>query len=653
MLLDVTAFRNLDEAESHEWVLTNGLGGYASATVTGANTRRYHALLMASLLPPVERVLLVSQVEEELESDGQRYGLATAHYPGVIHPAGYRFLESFALAPLPTWRFRVGSRVLERRVAMPHGQNATIVSYRLRGGGAGRLRLRPLVNLRDYHSDTQGQPDLFTQEPLADGVALHSGLGRPLIIRMVGARYQVAPQWHERMEYPRERERGLTDTEDHFSPGVLEVTLGTRPVNLVCALDGLEGEPEALVAGEEARLRALAQRGGQLGWLPGRLFPAADSFLVDRYERGEGAPGAAGKTIIAGYHWFADWGRDTMIALPGICLVTGRLAEARQVLLTFAGHLRRGLVPNRFSDTGAGADYNTVDASLWFIHAAWKYYQYSRDAETVRALRPALEEILAAYREGTDFGIGMDPEDGLIRAGGPGLQLTWMDAKVGDWVVTPRWGKPVEISALWYNALRAAADLGTTLGWPERGWGETAERVGAGFARFWNPDIGCLYDVLDGPAGADPAVRPNQVLAAGLPFPVLVGERAAAMLEVVRERLLTPFGLRTLDPGHPEYRGQCTGDQRSRDGAYHQGTVWPWLIGPYLDALARTQPGLGRRQVRRLLGGLTRHLREVGLGTISEIFDGDLPHRPRGCVSQAWSVAEVLRVWVEHGKEGT
>ena len=658
MRFDLTHFRDLDWANQHEWVLPNGLGGYAFSTITGAHTRRYHALLLAPLLPPVNRVLLVAKTEDELEAQGRCYPLSVNYYPGAVYPDGYRWLESFALAPLPTYRYRLGRVRLERVVAVPQGQHACVVAYRLQSGGPVLLRVRPLVNFRDYHSQTRRGEVEFAQTPGGGRVTLTTpGLPKPLVLEMAGAAYHRAPQWFECMEYPRERERGLAYQEDHFSPGFFEHSLQPgETAYLACALGGLIGRAESVLAAEQERLAALAKAGGRWGWLPGRLLPAADSFLVRRDERGrDGRPRPAGMTIIAGYPWFADWGRDTMIALPGVCLVTGRLAAAREVLLTFGRHLRRGLVPNRFSEVGAGADYNTVDASLWFIYAIWQYFRYSRDLATVQALQPAIAEVLEAYREGTDYSIGMD-RDGLIQAGEPGLQLTWMDAKVGDWVVTPRQGKAVEISALWYNALCAAADLASAAGWEASGWEETARQVRHGFARFWHPEAGCLYDVIDGPQGADGSVRPNQLLAVSLPFPVLEGERASGVLRVVQEKLLTPFGLRTLAPDDPRYVGRYEGDQRARDGAYHQGTVWAWLLGPYLDALARVhgRSAATSRRVRAALVELRSHLHEAGLGSISEIFDGDPPHRPRGCVSQAWSVAEVLRAYLEvvHGMPG-
>ncbi len=653
MRFDVTAFRDLAWANEHEWLVTNGLGGYASSTITGANTRRYHALLLCPLLPPVNRVLLVAKVEDEVEHAGHAYQLSVNYYPGVVHPAGHDLLERFEIDPLPSYRFRLGDGHLDRWVFMPQGQNATLLGYLWHGPAPALLRLRPLVNFRDYHAEGHRGAVAFDQRPGAGRVSLTApGLPHPLVLELPGSTYRRDPCWYERMEYPREAERGLACHEDHFCPGVFELALEpNRPVYLACALGGVIGNPPALEQAERARLHALAAAGSRHGSLASRLFVAADSFLVRRDERPpEGRPRPAGMTIIAGYHWFADWGRDTMIALPGICLVTGRFAAARQVLLTFAGHLRSGLAPNRFSDTGAGVDYNTVDASLWLIYAAWQYYRYTGDRDTVAQLWPAVNEILQAYRDGTDYGIALDHHDGLVYAGEPGTQLTWMDAKVGDWVVTPRQGKPVEIAALWYNALRCAADLAGALGRPAHDWLTLAEHAERGFARFWNARTGCLFDVLDGPAGPDPAIRPNQVLAAGLPYPVLPASRAAQVLEVVRQQLLTPFGLRTLAPGHADYRGQCTGDQAARDGAYHQGTVWAWLLGPYLDAVARLQepgPALDRL-LDDLTAGLRGHLREAGLGTISEIFDGDPPHRPRGCISQAWSVAEVLRAYTQH-----
>ena len=638
--------RDLEVALEKEWLVANGLGGFASSTVAGCNTRRYHGLLIAPLLPPSQRVLLVSAVDDTARLGGAEFPLFTAEYAGVVHPAGYEFLEAFTLDPLPTFRYRLGGIALEKTVFLVRGRNCACVIYRVVEGAATvGLRLLPLLNFRDYHSQTHGPHPGFRQSPTPGAPAVvieANGLPQPLTLAATSGSYAQAPCWYRDMEYRRERERGLAYREDHFCPGAFEAEVAPgRPLALCFTLgDPPPDDPFAAQQAEEARLAALCGRAADDPFLAA-LTRAADTFIVERHARDQGPS----RTMIAGYHWFADWGRDTMIALPGIALVTGRHDDAREILRTFAGAVRGGLIPNRFSEAGEGADYNTVDAPLWFIYAAWKYWRATGNAAFMAELRPALEAVIAGYRDGTDYGIHMDT-DGLIAAGATGLQLTWMDAKVGDWVVTPRQGKPVEISALWYNALRCAQDLAQHLDWPDQ-TSRLAEQVARSFREvFWNAADGCLYDVADPP---DPALRPNQILAVSLPFAALEGERAAAVVRTVHERLWTPYGLRSLAPGDPAYRGRYGGDQVERDSAYHQGTIWGWLMGPFVSAYVRVHRGSAqaRREAAAMLQGMRDHLGDAGLGTIAEIFEGDPPHASRGCISQAWSVGEVLRAYVE------
>jgi len=631
-----------------EWLACNGLGGFASSTVIGCNTRRYHGLLIAPLLPPGRRVLLVSGIDDTARLGRAEYPLATAEYPGLMHPAGYQHLEAFTLDPLPTFRYRLGEVALDKTVFMVRGRNCTCVIYRVAEGDARvGLRLLPLLNFRDYHSQTHGAHPGFRQTQRTGAphvVVVTDGLPLPLAMAATGGAYTAGPCWYREMEYRRERERGLASREDHFCPGAFEAEVAPgRPLALSFSLgDPPPDDPVAAQQAEEDRLAGLCRGRAARDPLRRALTQAADAFIVERRTPG----GDAGRTLLAGYHWFADWGRDTMIALPGIALATGRAEEAGEILRTFAGAVRGGLIPNRFSEAGEGADYNTVDAPLWFVYAAWKYLRATGDAALLNDLRPALEAVIAGYRDGTDYGIGMD-SDGLIVAGAPGLQLTWMDAKVGDWVVTPRQGKPVEISALWYNALRCMQDIAQRLDWPDD-TSRLAEQVGRSFGKaFWNAEAGALYDVVG--ETPDASLRPNQILAASLPFAPLEGERAAAVVRVVGERLWTPYGLRSLGPGDRAYRGRYGGDQVERDSAYHQGTVWGWLMGPFISAHVRVKRGsrAARREADAMLQGMRDHLGDAGLGTISEIFEGDAPHRPRGCVSQAWSVGEVLRAYVE------
>jgi predicted glycogen debranching enzyme len=635
---------SLDALQEREWVVTNGLGGYASATLCGMHTRRYHGLLVAALQPPGARTLLVAKLEETAVVDGNSYALATNEYPGMIAPDGYRFLEEVCWeANALIQRFRVGSTQLEKRIAMVQGENTTCVSYRNLGAQPINLRLDPLVNARDFHGDTAPHAIDFAVEStrwaggplvrvrpswLPDGYVLYADDGT----------FTQAPTWYYNMLYAWECRRGLGWVDNHFAPGyfacslapgsAVTVTLSTlppspEPRNLPTA----PAEHGTATAADPVEIHALRQ--------------TAVSYLVRRVSVGGQAVG--GLTVIAGYHWFGDWGRDTMIALPGLCLSTGHYEAAAEILRTFALAQRRGLLPNLFLDSGAGEAYNTVDAALWYIHAVDAYLRATGDRALLAALRPALVEIISSYRTGTDFGIQMD-SDGLIRASAPGWQLTWMDAKVGDWVVTPRAGKAVEINALWYNALRIMERFARDEGW-EGDYGALADRVKASFAVFWYAEGGYLYDVVDDVP--DASLRPNQILAVSLPHSPLPPAQARGVLDAVTRDLLTPYGLRSLSPRDPAYQGHYGGDVWHRDGAYHQGTVWGWLIGPYVDAYFRVhgESPEAKAACRELLQPLLAHTHDAGVGAISEIFEGDPPHHPVGTISQAWSVSEVIRVW--------
>lgn len=623
-----------DEGSSREWVVANGIGGYASSTALGADTRRYHGLLVAALEPPGRRCLLLVKLEEEVVVEGQRYPLSVNEYPGVLHPRGNEYLTAFHLDPDPIFLYRLGPLGVRKDVSMVQGHNATLVRYTAMGRfHQATLTLRPLVDARGPQGETHRRDDwTFPQQPRAHGttVAAHPG-APPLDMVLEESRYKPDGLWYYNFIHRREAERGLPDREDHFSPGQFSIDLTPgETVEFIASAEGPLGPREA---------SAPTSTKPHDPWAP--LWEAAGTFLSRR-----GSTGTA--TILAGYHWFLDWGRDAMISLPGLCLATGRYDVAQGILRTFAAHMRRGLLPNRFPEEGEGAEYNSADASLWFVWALDQYRRATGDSALVTALWPRVEEVLLSYSRGTDFDIHMG-SDGLIALSRSDVQLTWMDAKVGDWVVTPRTGRPVEINALWYNALRAADVLAPLVGRqaPLEGLAAKVERsfVGA----FWREDLGYLLDV-SGPPRDDEALRPNQILAVALPHSPLPREVAESLVQHVEAHLLTPMGLRTLAPGHPDYRGRYEGDQGSRDAAYHNGTVWPWLLGPYIDAFHRLHP---TRLAGPFLGGLLQplhcHLREAGLGTLSEIFDGDAPHRPRGCISQAWSVAEVLRVLRAYG----
>jgi predicted glycogen debranching enzyme len=610
------ACRDWTHAARLEWLETNGTGGFAMGTVSGANTRRYHALLVASLHPPVQRRLLLSRVEEELQIGTSYANLGAAQYPGIVSPQGFQLLKSFRLDPYPIWQYQLDQATLEKSFFLVHNQQTAVLRYTT--DTPCRLRVRTFLANRDYHSLQHGHPG-FDQGPLR----LHHN----------GAAFIPDAHWYYQNEYMLEAERGMDFIEDLWSPGWIEwnLTPNSPPAFLAATI-----EPYDSIDANQVAAWDRSERARRTGALPTgfrtRLTQAADQFVVHRADRSP--------TLIAGYPWFTDWGRDTMIALPGLLLSRGLHTEAIEILDGFLRFLYRGLIPNRFPDAGEQPEYNTVDATLWAFIAAWELHRRGiAPAYLKERFYPAAQEILDWHRRGTDYGIAVDPTDSLLYAGAPNTQLTWMDAKVGDWVVTPRAGKPVEINALWYNALRITAALSPD----PHPLNAEADQVRQSFeSRFWNPTTACLYDVID---PNDDSIRPNQLLAVSLPFPLLEKTQQQSILKVVDQRLLTPYGLRTLDPQHPDYKGRYTGNQTERDGAYHQGTVWPWLLGPYisarLEAYGRTPENLTR--CRNILTALEPELYRGCLGTLGEIHEADPPHRPAGAPAQAWSVAEVLR----------
>ena len=640
---------DLPSALRREWLVTNGLGGYASGTVAGVNTRRYHGLLVAALTPPVGRTILVGGLVEWVSNDGHRYPLSAHEYGDhTIDPHGYRYLQEFALeGMLPVWIYALDDALLEKRLWMADGANTTYVMYRLlRGRHPLTVEVTPLVTYRDFHALRSGHGWQPLAVPDGAGVTIRaSDAAVPFRLLADGGAFAPGGAWWWNFLHREETARGLDDREDCYAPGSFLLSLGPgASATLVATTEATphqEGS-RALAAAQDRQKTLLRQaRVERAHPVVQQLTLAADQFIVRR-----GGDEHAGGTVIAGYHWFNDWGRDTMIALPGLTLSTGRREDAAEILRAFSHHVRDGLIPNNFPDrVGADPGYNTADASLWYVLAVRAYWEATGDDRLVDDLLPTLRDILDHHVRGTWYGIAMDPGDGLLRAGEPGLQVTWMDAKVGEWVVTPRIGKPVEINALWYNALRTMAGfLALRDDLAARSYGALADRVRATFrARFVRADRRTLADVVDGPNGDDLTVRPNQILALSLPFPLLEGEDAAAVLDEVGGALLTTYGLRSLAPDDPAYHGDYRGDQVRRDGAYHQGPVWAWLAGVYAEAYARVHgdPAQGLR----FLCVFDHHLRDAGLGTVSEIFEGDPPHLPRGCIAQAWSVAEILRVW--------
>jgi len=651
-----------------EWLVTNGLGGYASASVSGACTRRYHGLLVANFPPPLGRMVMLSHFGEELElPDGSVIDFSGEELSEEhIDLRAAAFLNEFTLeAGLPIWLYEVNGHIIEKRLIMPHLQNTVHISYKLvSGNGPVRLRLRPSMHLRAHEAPVN--------EPLEDAYQVSA----------FGDRYEIGSKdshipsvkfslrgptsgfvfdggRFKSIFYRVEQSRGYECQGPLWSPGYLQSTLSvgdtftvivsTEVWEMILALDPAEAARRE--AERRRKLIDMADPRVGHGW-PAELVLAADQFIVTPSTRIAAtarahASGDEVRTILAGYHWFADWGRDTMISLEGLTLCTGRQVEAGYILRTFAHYVKDGLLPNLFPEREKEALYHTADATLWYFHAIDRYVDKTGDRETLRLLLPKLFDIIDHHLKGTRFGIHVDPADGLLTQGAEGYQLTWMDAKVGDWVVTPRRGKAVEINALWYNALRLM------FRWCREEVGddqadqmdELSERVRESFnRRFWYEEGGYLYDVVDGEPGDDPTLRPNQLLSLSLSHAVLDQSRWKSVLDVVERELLTPFGLRTLDPHHPDYKKQYYGDLHARDAAYHQGTVWAWLIGPFIDAWIRVHPDR-RQEARKFLRGFASHMADACIGSISEVFDAEDPFIPRGCVAQAWSVAEVLRCW--------
>ncbi len=644
---------DLGSSLSREWLETNGLGGFSSSTVVGLNTRRYHGLLVAATKPPVGRMVLLSKLEEVLLIDGKPFELSANRYPGAVHPQGFRYLTSFRLDPFPVFTYEVEGIEIEKSVFMVQGENTVVAQYTLtknrpEAPQSLQLELRPLIAFRDYHSTTHRNGSLNSEVEESAGLAAvtpYQGVPTLYFAHNASALERTG-DWYRNFEYDIERERGLDFQEDLFNPMMLRFDLNAGPATVIASTEKHDAAQAAVYRKTEiARRQHAAVTSPVADEFAQALASAADQYIVSRGDQ---------KTVIAGYHWFSDWGRDTMIALPGLTLPTGKHDVARSILRTFAKHVDQGMLPNRFPDAGETPEYNTVDATLWFFEAARAYLAYTGDSEFVRTeLYPVFNEIIAWHARGTRYGIKVDPS-GLLASGEAGVQLTWMDAKVGDWVVTPRRGKPVEIQALWYNALCIMDDFAGQFG-DEAGqkrYRNMAAVASWAFNRlFWNEKTGCLYDVVNG-GPPDSSIRPNQIFAVSLPHSMLSPERARSVIEKVHQHLLTPYGLRSLAPSDPQYRGRYAGNPTCRDGAYHQGTVWPWLIGPFITAYVKIfgNNDRARRQAAEWLAPLQAHLSEAGLGQISEIYDGDAPHHPCGCMAQAWSVAEVLRVYVEDVK---
>ena len=640
--------RSLDRALSLEWLETNGRGGFASGTVAGANTRRYHALLLVARKPPSERFVLVNHLEEWVEVNGQTIPLSTNCYPGAIHPDGYKSCGSFTADPWPTWTYHCAGALIQREILCVQGRDLVIVRWRLlkKSTFPVTLLVRPMLSGRDYHSthhENMGLDSHCTES--TQSVIWHPYHDLPAVSAFHTGRYGHEPRWFRQVQFTVDQQRGLDDEEDWWSPGEFTNQLKAgEDATLIFTTESVKAlDVVALIDVERerrARIQGAAPSGDPLAH---QLWRAAEHYLSQRGNR---------QTVIAGYPWFSDWGRDTFISLPGLCLVTGRTDVAWQVIESFSAHVSEGMVPNRFPNIGEQPEYNTIDASLWFIHAIGRYLAASQDEARVReAAWPSVKQILDGYRRGTRYGIRMD-EDGLIAGGAPGAQLTWMDAKVGDWVVTPRHGKPVEIQALWIRALEVGETLARRFGeagYADRCQADRSHAIASFQNRFWYEQGGYLYDVIDGPEGNDASLRPNQLYAISLVDDLVPRDRAQQILRLAEAQLLTPVGVRTLSPADSRYRPRYEGGVTERDGAYHQGTVWPFLLGPFVTAWMKTfgRSAAVRKQARSFLTGLEAHLQEACLGQVSEIFDADAPHQPRGCFAQAWSVAEPLRALIE------
>ena len=647
---------DLRAAESREWLVTNGIGGYAFGTIAGHQTRCYHGLLIAALQPPLGRTLLVAKLEETARYASQEFALFTNRWAdGTVAPEGYRNIERFHLeGTTPVWTIALANARLEKRIFMQSGANTTYVLYRLvRASSPVELSIKVLADYGEEHCVTAGRTRPMEVTPVERGLKVVALDGAtPFYVLSDSASARPASEWYRNFDLNAERARGLPDRTDHFFAGEFRATIA--PGESLTIVASTAAVPSLI--GEAAFVRRQFETGALLDRFLAanngttqapspavqQLVLAADQFIAARPLDGA----ADAKTILAGYPWFSDWGRDTMIALPGLCLATGRPWLARNILRTFSRFVSEGMLPNQFPRAGAAPVYNTVDAALWYFEAVRQYFEAASDIGLLHELYPVLDSILDAHVRGTRYSIHVDPADGLLYAGEPGMQLTWMDAKVGDRVVTPRIGKPVEVNALWLNAAAAMARFARALGRNAARYEDLAKRARTGFARFWNPEKQFCFDVIDAPGspdGKDVALRPNQILAVSLPETALTPEQQRAVVDVCARELLTSFGLRSLGRNEAGYRGRYAGSPEERDDAYHQGTVWGWLLGPFALAHLRVYQDAG--EAMSFLEPMFGHIKAAGLGTASEIFDGDPPFTPNGCIAQAWTVGETLRAW--------
>jgi predicted glycogen debranching enzyme len=652
--------RDLGFSESREWLVTNGIGGYGFGTIAGLQARSYHGLLVAALQPPLGRTVLLAKLDETVRYGAGQFELATNRWMGgAVVPEGFRQITRFHLeGTTPVWTFAAGDALLEKRIFMQSDANTTYVVYRLvRARAAMELSIKALVDYCGEHGATSAGDCSMDITPVEHGLRIAAFDGAtPFYVLSGSAAARPAHDWYRNFDLSAERARGLRDHTDHLFAGEFSATLAPGGsltiVASTCAEPALDGiaayasrrqEEHTLLERFFAASAPVAAASPQAIQ---QLVLAAGQFIVAR-PFGEMPEG---QTILAGYPWFGDWGRDTMIALPGLCLVTGRPGIARNILRTFARFVSQGMLPNNFPRAGEAPQYNTVDATLWYFQAIREYFEWTRDVDVLRELFPVLSGIVDAHVRGTRYNIHVDPSDGLLYAGERGVQLTWMDAKVGDRVVTPRIGKPVEVNALWLNAVASMIEFARVLGQETNLYEALAQRARTGFERFWNPQAQYCFDVIDGPGDAgdgawknDAALRPNQIFAVSLPESALTPVQQRLVVDACASQLLTPFGLRSLGPHEPGYHGRYAGNGEQRDAAYHQGTVWGWLLGPF--ALAHLRVYQDPNTAASFLEPLLRSLDAGGLGTAGEIFDGDAPFTPNGCVAQAWTVGETLRAW--------
>lgn len=645
------AYANLKALQSAEWLETFGDGSYASGTYAGMNTRKYHGIFNISRRPPVERIVLLSRLEETLiqTSTHQSYPLFSNQFPGTVSPEGYKLLHKAGKEWGPFFEYKIGDFTLIKKILAIQETKSLAISYQLLGPSEEtfELQLRPFLSGRDIHS--LSKKNTFIHASVENHghqlvVSTYDGLPKCSIVSKDIRFNPEEHGWYMHFEYAEEIARGFEAWEDLYTPGLASISIKTGET--VHLLVGQENTPQIPAEDipvfwekEVNRRRELLKPYENAPVSIKQLALSADQFLVSR--------SGGHHTIIAGYHWFADWGRDTMIALPGLCLVNKQYDKAKAILETFSDFVFKGMLPNRFPDQGEDPEYNTVDAALWYIVAVYQYWKKTNDTEgLIKTFYPVIQSIRSSYLKGTAYNIHAD-SDHLIYAGASGVQLTWMDAKIGDWVVTPRIGKPVEINALWYNCHKILTEMALIAGNTQEAieYNEYADGISKNFkAKFSNPINGTLFDVVTDSTN-DAAVRPNMLLALSLPFPLLSVEEGKQVLNVVEEQLLTNRGLRSLSPLHLDYKKEYRGDILSRDGAYHQGTVWAWLLGPYYDACIYIRGEEGKTQVLKHLHKVLQHVHEAGIGSYSEIFDGSAPHKSNGCISQAWSVAEILRIY--------